>query len=388
LVALRILISAGEHSGDLYAAQLVEKLRSEFPGAEFFGCAGPRMRAAGVHPIASAENLSVVGIVEVLSHIPRIYGEYRRLLRAAREQRPDLAILTDSPDFHLRLAARLHKAGIPIVYFVAPQVWAWRRRRIRSLQCNINRLLCIFPFEEEFFRAHGVAADYIGHPLARIIRPTLSREEFLRNYDLDGAKPLIALLPGSRHGEAFRHLPYLVDAVDRLRTSGDWQFALGSPPGFWRPSDDPIRRSLAAHGIRTVEGRTWDLLAYSDLALAASGTVTVEAAFLGTPMVTYYRVSSATWHLGRRLVRVPYYSMVNLVAGRRIVPELIQNEMSAEALAAEALKLLRDPSARNGMRAALSEVAARLAGDADPMQRAASAIRRFLTRSQGVAYVL
>lgn len=359
----------------------------ELPGAVFFGCAGPRMRRAGVEPVSYAENLSVVGIVEVLAHIPRIYSEYRRMIRAAIQRRPELAILTDSPDFHLRLAARLKQAGIPVFYLVAPQVWAWRKGRIRTIQRNIDRLLCIFPFEEDFFRRHGVAAEYIGHPSARVIRPALSRQMFFHNNGLDGSKPLIALLPGSRRGEVSRHLPYLVDAVERLRRRGDWQFALGSPAGFWQSSGGRLQRELAARGIRLLEGQTWDLLAYAELALAASGTVTVEAALLGTPMVTYYRVSAATWHLGRRLVDVPYYSMVNLIAGDKIVPELIQNDMSGETIAAEALRLLQDPPARERMRSALSVVAARLTGDGDPMEKAAEAVRQFLCNSQGASYV-
>ena len=386
-MAHRILVSAGEASGDLYASQLVETLRRQLPDAEFFGCAGPRMRAAGVRPVALAENLSVVGLLEVIAHIPRVYREFRKMVRAARTERPDLAILTDSPDFHLRLAARLKRAGVPVVYLVAPQVWAWRKGRIRAIRWNIDRLLCIFPFEEDFFRRQGVAAIYIGHPLAGIIRASAAREAFFDLHGFDRSIPLVALLPGSRRGEAFRHLPYLLEAAERIRASGKVQFALGSPQGFWRSEDGRIRARLEAAGISVLEGQSWDLLAHADLALAASGTVTVEAALLGTPMVTYYRVSQATWQLGRRLVDVPYYSMVNLVAGRKLVPELIQNEMSGETLAAEAVRLLKDAEARESMRAGLAEVAARLRGEADPMQKAAVVVQQLLCNSKGASYV-
>ncbi|MGQ9634016.1 MAG: lipid-A-disaccharide synthase [Bryobacteraceae bacterium] len=386
-MAHRILVSAGEASGDLYAAMLVERLRRHLPETDFFGCAGPRMRAAGVRPVALAENLSVVGLLEVVAHIPRVYGEFRKMVRAARAERPDLAILTDSPDFHLRLAARLKKARIPVVYLVAPQVWAWRKGRIRAIRWNIERLLCIFPFEEEFFRRQGVAAHYIGHPLAGIIRCSSAREAFFESHGLDKSVPLVALLPGSRRGEAFRHLPYLLEAAGRIHTSRKVQFALGSPQGFWRPKDERIRKRLAEARILVLEGQSWDLLAHADLALAASGTVTVEAALLGTPMVTYYRVSQATWHLGRRLVDVPYYSMVNLVADRKLVPELIQNEMSGETLAAEAVKLLKDADARERMRAGLAEVAARLRGKADPMEKAAGFVREVLCKVEGASHV-
>jgi len=216
----RILVSAGEASGDLYAALVVEELRRLEPGGaprtEFFGCTGPKLRAAGVRTIVDAASLAVVGLLEVVAHIPRIHGEYRKLLAAAREQRPDLAILTDSPDFHLRVARRLRQQGVPVVYLVAPQAWAWRKGRVKQMRRDISRLLCIFPFEEDFFRREGVNATYIGHPLAGLVRPALSRDEFFRKHRLPLGRPLISILPGSRRGEAVRHLPALLDAAGRL----------------------------------------------------------------------------------------------------------------------------------------------------------------------------
>lgn len=369
----KILVSAGEASGDLYAAGLVGRLRERFPEAEFFGCAGPRMRQEGVRAVMDAAELAVVGIVEVIAHIPRIYGLYRRLWRAAQRERPDLAILTDSPDFHLRLARRLKRLGIPVIYLVAPQVWAWRQGRLPLLRRAVDRLLCIFPFEEAFFRGHGIDAHYIGHPLARLVRPSLSREEFFARYGLDPSKPLVALLPGSRRGEALRHLPELLDAAGRIRQRLPAQFVLALPGSGFAGRKD-FRERIARPAIQLVEGATWDVLAHSSVALAASGTVTVEAALLGTPMVTFYRVTSLTWWLGRPLVRVPYYSMVNLVAGRAVVPELIQNEMYGERLAAEALRLLEDGTARERMREELQIVAKALEGPEDPFAAAARLI--------------
>src|SRR5215468_12425764 len=203
----RILVSAGEASGDLYASLVVAELARRIPTAEFFGCTGPRLRKAGVRTVVDAASLAVVGLVEVVGHIPRIYGEYRKLLGAAGETRPDLAILTDSPDFHLRVARRLHQQGIPVVYLVAPQAWAWRKGRIPGMRRTIRRLLCIFPFEEEFFQSHGVPATYIGHPLAGLVQPVHSREEFFRKHRLAPERPLVSVLPGSRRGESARHLP-------------------------------------------------------------------------------------------------------------------------------------------------------------------------------------
>ncbi|MDP2999929.1 MAG: lipid-A-disaccharide synthase [Bryobacterales bacterium] len=367
---LKILVSAGEASGDLYAASLVEALRRREPDAEFFGCAGPRMQAAGVQPVVDMASLAVVGLVEVISHIPRIYREFRKLCRAAARLRPDLAILTDSPDFHLRLAPKLKRLGIPVVYLVAPQAWAWRRGRVHTLKRNVERLLCIFPFEEEFFRAEGVPAVYIGHPLARMVKPSLGREEFRRKHGVPPDRPLVVLLPGSRPGEVARHLPDLAGAVGRILARRRAAFVLATPAGF----EIPPGRLPAGSGIQVVEGETWDAIAAADVALAASGTVTVETALLGTPMVTFYRVSEATWWLGRPLVRVPFYSMVNLVAGRRIVPELIQRDMTPERLAAETLVLLDSPAARERMREDLGEVARRLGSFHDPIERAADEV--------------
>lgn len=380
----KILVSAGEASGDRYAAELVERLRQRFPETEFFGCAGPEMRRAGVRAVVDAAELAVVGLVEVLAHIPRVYRQYRKLCRAARQERPELAILTDSPDFHLRLARRLKRLRIPIVYLVAPQVWAWRQGRIPAMRRTLDRLLCIFPFEEEFFRRHGIPAVYIGHPLSRMVRPSGSKQEFFRKHHLPTDRPLVALLPGSRLGEASRHLPDLLAAVDAIQRSQAVSVVLGLPANGFLRSDvrgsQLFRERLSRSSIQVIEGETWDLLAHAELALAASGTVTIEAALLGTPMVTFYRVAGLSWALGRSLVRVPFFSMVNLVAGRAVVPELMQNEMKGERLAAEALRLLGDPAAREQMRRDLMDVAARLSGPQDPLDRAASIVEEVLAQ--------
>jgi lipid-A-disaccharide synthase len=330
------------------------------------------MRRAGVQTIVDASSLAVVGLVEVLSHIPRIYGEYRKLLAAAKETRPDLAILTDSPDFHLRLAARLHRQGIPVIYLVAPQVWAWRKYRLPGMRRTLRHLLCIFPFEEAFFRDHGLPATYIGHPLAGLVKPSLTRAEFFRKHRLPAGRPLITVMPGSRRGEAARHLPALLDAVERLYRDQAANFIL---PASATAGAGFFRERIGGAPIQVIDGENWDSLAHADLALAASGTVTVEAALLGTPMVTFYKVTAASWLLGRMLVRVPFYSMVNLIAGRGIVPELMQSDMTGARLAAEAQRLLRDETARIRMRADLAEVASRLSGPGRPMARASAIIQ-------------
>ena len=378
-MALRVLISAGEASGDLYAAGLVEALRRRRPDLQLFGCAGPRMRQAGVEAVIDAHSLAVVGLVEVVTHIPRIYGEFRKLLQAARERRPDLAILTDSPDFHLRLARRLKELKIPVFYLVAPQAWAWRKGRLRLMRRTIDRLLCIFPFEPDFFQRGGIDAVYIGHPLTRLVKPTAGRDELRRRYDVPAGAPLVALLPGSRSGEAARHLPMLLETVELLRQRAQPapRFILAVPPGTV-PAGSKFRERIRAASIQLVEGETWDILACADLALAASGTITIEAAVLGTPMVTFYRVNNLSWWMGRHLVKVPFYSMVNLVAGRRIVAELIQDDFTPQRLTDEALALLRDDAVRAAMRRDLAEVAQRLSAQNDPLEVAASLVEEGL----------
>ncbi len=375
----KVLISAGEASGDLYAAGLVEALRRHRPDIEFFGCAGPRMQQAGVRAVVDAHSLAVVGLVEVVTHIPRIYSEYRKLLKAARAEQPEIAILTDSPDFHLRVARRLKKLGIPVFYLVAPQVWAWRKGRLPLIRRTIDKLLCIFPFEPEFFARHGIDATYIGHPLTRLLRPSASRAELRRRFGIPEGASLVALLPGSRTGEAMRHLPILLEAVERIRAAANpmTQFVLAVPPGTI-PLGSNFRERISSASIQLVEGKTWDVLVCADVALAASGTVTIEACLLGTPMVTFYRVNNLSWWIGKALVRVPFYSMVNLVAERRIVPELIQDQMTADGLAREALALLESEAAREGMRHDLAEVVQKLSGAQDPLDTAASLIEKHL----------
>jgi len=290
---------------------------------------------------------------------------------------PDLAILTDSPDFHLRVARRLFLRGIPVVYLVAPQVWAWRKGRIRTIRRNIRRLLCIFPFEEQFFAHERVSASYIGHPLTGIVRPSLTRDEFFRKHRLASSRPLVSVLPGSRRGEAARHLPALLDAAERLYREKAVNLVL---PASATTGVGFFRERMGRSPIKVIEGESWDAMAHADLALAASGTVTVEAAILGTPMVTFYKVTRPSWVAGKLLVDVPFYSMVNLIAGRALVPELMQEQMTGERLAAEAQRLLSDEGARREMQAGLAEIRSRLADPAGvpPARRAAEIVQEIL----------
>lgn len=362
----------------MYAAALVKALKRDWPGTEWFGCTGPQMRDSGVRTILDQSALSVVGLVEVVSHLPGIYGHYRRLQKQIREERPDLAIVTDSPDFHLRLAARLREMEIPVIYLVAPQAWAWRQGRVKTMRRDLARLLCLFPFEEAFFRERGVNAHYIGHPLANRIRPQMDRRSFFAKHGIPEDRPMVALCPGSRRGEMSRHLPELVDAVGRIGRQLPSTFILATPRGTQeRLGEAFFRERIPAKSIQVIEGETWDVLGHADVALTASGTVTMEAALLGTPMVTYYKVTALSWLLGKLLVKVPFYSMVNLIAERRLATELMQNEMTGPRLAQEALRLLESEPVRVAMQQELAEVARKLSSSVDPMERAAGIVKEF-----------
>jgi lipid-A-disaccharide synthase len=367
----KILISAGEASSDRYAAELVEALRARIPDAEFFGCAGPRMRQTGVRPVMRSEELTVIGVFEVLLHIPRIYARLLHLTRTARRERPAVAIVTDAPGFHIPLAQKMQRSGIPVFYYVAPQVWAWRRWRIHKIRRIVKHVLCIFPFEETYYQQRRVPTTFVGHPLAGRVQPAMTRQEFYGRNGFSPDRPLVALLPGSREAEAARHLPALADAVARLRKQKPLNFVL---PASSTVSGDFFRQRIGGAGVQIVEGQTEDALAHADVTLVASGTATVEAALLGAPMVVFYRVTAPTWFAGKFLVDIPFYSMVNLLAGRRIVPELIQGDCTGERLAVEARRLLEDEPARRKMKQDLASVRDSLLGGVPAAERAAEVI--------------
>ena len=372
---MKILISAGEASGDRYAAELVAALRTRLPDAELFGCAGPRLREQGVRAVVETESLAVVGLLEVVRHIPRIWGEFRKLIAAAEREKPDLAILTDAPDFNLRVAAKLKALGVPVVYYVAPQVWAWRSWRVKRIRRVVDKLLCIFPFEEAWFNQRGVPTRYVGHPLADQLDQSGDRDAFLKKLDLDPQKPTLAVLPGSRKGEAARHMPELLDAVDRLLAGRDLNVIL---PASSTTGEAFFAPFIGERPIAIVENEARRALQAADLALVASGTASTEAALLGAPMVIFYRVTTPTYVLGKLLVDLPHYSMVNLLAERGIVPELIQEDCTGERLAAEALRILDNEESRATMKRDLAQIRQTLQGSEPAAEIAAEEVCKTL----------
>jgi lipid-A-disaccharide synthase len=353
---VRIFISAGEASGDLYGARIIEAVRSRLSAAEFFGCGGDHMRAAGCNTLVDAHAIAMVGLVEVVPGLARAWKALRNLKAAITRERPALAILIDFPDFNLRLAKHLKQAGVPVIYFVAPQVWAWRPWRLKAIRESVDRLLCIFPFEEPFFRNAGVTAEFAGHPLAGRVAPTMTGEEFRKKVSLPLEGTLIALLPGSREKEILLNLPPMLAAARLLAAARRCFFVL---PAASTVSAAWVREQVASAGLplTVVENLTYDAIAHADAAIVASGTAATETALLGTPMVIVYRVSGTSWFLGKWLVHTRFYSMVNLVAGREIVPEYIQDRFQPAAVAQEVSQILDLPAVRDRIREDLQTVA-------------------------------
>jgi lipid-A-disaccharide synthase len=376
----QILLSAGEASGDMYAAQLAAALKAR-ANCDIFGMGGAQMRAAGVEVVTDYSEVSVLGITEILAHLPQLIRAMRRLLSAAEKRRPALAILTDFPGFHLRLARKLKPLGVRNVYYICPQFWAWRPWRVRIVKRRFALALCIFPFEEKFFGDAGVPVKFIGHPLVGNVAPTQTREAFFAAHGLDPAKKLVTILPGSRNSELARHLPLLREACARIQAEMPVQFVVAAAPG----RSGSVKQGWPSQlKVRVIEGQTYNGLAHADASIVSSGTATVEAALLDAPMVVVYRVTPLTAILAKPLVRTKFFSMVNLIAGREVVPELIQKDFTTEKVAAQTLRLLRDSSATAAMRVQLAEVRRRL-GPPGAVQRAAEAIYGLLTTPSGNA---
>jgi lipid-A-disaccharide synthase len=372
---MRVMISCGEPSGDLYAGALAAEILSLDPSASITGFGGDRLAAAGAHLIQNFSGLSVTGLLEVVRLLPRTYATYRRLLAAADAAPPDVFVAIDFPDFNFALARAMKKRGVPVVYYISPQLWAWRSGRMKTMQRVVDRVLVIFPFEEEIYRNAGVPVQWVGHPLFDVQPPHQPRETFLPSVGLDPSRPVVALLPGSRTNELKTILPELSRAAATIAASAPGvQFLVARAPHLRDELFTPLD-ALTAAGVtvRSVDGRADDVLASADVAIVASGTVTVQAALHECPMVVVYRLSPLTYRLGKPFVRVDTYAMANLVAGRRVVPELIQDDFTAAAVARAVTDLLGSPTRAHRMRSDLRGVRSKL-GEPGASRRAAEAV--------------
>jgi len=410
MCSVQVLISAGEASGEMYGAQLIEALRraaipagvvtglgpvpagqspatTQSSEIDFFGAGGERMRAAGCEIVVDAKDLAVVGITEVISHLPKILGLYRKLIRSADKKRPALAVVIDAPSFNWRVARQMRKRGIPVVYYVCPQFWAWRQGRVKLLRKYVDKALVIFPFEENFYRDRGVDATFVGHPLADLPAPAITREEYAAENRLDAAKPWITLMPGSRRKEVGMNLPTILEAADRLEKDhmgGGYEFLLPvarTLDAAFLTELIETRQAASLQGKIHLVAEALPALFHSHAGIVASGTATVEAAIMGTPFVMVYRVSRLTYALGRPRVKVPYFAMVNLIAEEEVVPELVQQKFTVENVVAEMNKIIPEGEPRARMMRRLAAVKARLkqgSGGAHPSEKAAEIILKMI----------
>ncbi|WP_345944963.1 lipid-A-disaccharide synthase [Granulicella sp. dw_53] len=410
----RIFLSAGEASGDQYGAELIAEVRRRLPEATFFGLGGTRMAEAGLERVVKAEDVAVMGITEVILHMPQIYREFRRLVGALKAGRPDVAVLIDFPDVNFRLARELKKLGVPVLYFVSPQLWAWKRRRLRWVQERVDRMMVIFPFEESFYRARGVDAEFVGHPLAELALPASLRDEYARRHGLrlliegpasNRKKEWIALLPGSRWKEVRLNLPTMIEAAELLGSGYEFLLPIASTLDRKEVQELVDELSDGSTPQITLVGDAREALFHARGSVVASGTATVQAAVIGNPFVVVYRVSNMTYRVAKRLVRYPAeipaqedaagnlpVGMVNLIAGRRVVPELLQDRFTGKNVAETLAPLLADGPERSEMIAGLAQVRAKLLpalegdGRRTAIQRVAEAVEElFVGVSSAVA---
>jgi lipid-A-disaccharide synthase len=386
---VRLLIVAGEASGDAHAASLVRALGECAPAGvsfEFFGATGREMRAAGVESIVATDDLAITGLLEIGGALKKFWRAYRTLKRVGLERQPDAVILVDWPDFNLRLARFFHRQGLRVVYYISPQLWAWREHRTRNIRRDVDLLLAILPFEPQWYAERGIShVEFTGHPLTGEVRARYGREEFCRRHNLDPARPIVALLPGSRHKELLRILPHMIEATSAIRRArADAQFVVALAPNRSQEEAQAIiRDALGAnhaqltHAIRVTQHETREALAAADAAAVASGTATLEAALLATPLVVVYKESFINWNTLGRLINTEHYGLVNLVAGDRLAPELMQHDFTGDTLAAELLKLL--DLAHNAATRARLRAATETLGAGGASKRAAEVILKVVS---------
>jgi len=356
----RVLMIAGETSGDLHGAGVVRALQARRSNVDVFGIGGDAMQREGMELLFHCSKLSFMGFSEVVRNVATILRVERTLLRQLEVRRPDVVVLIDYPGFNLRFAKKVKERGIKVLYYISPQVWAWNKGRVKAMRQLVDKMMVVFPFEEEIYRNEGINVEFVGHPIVERIGASCIRQAFFARNHLDPSKKLLGIFPGSRVQEVERILPIMLDAANELRSGRALQIAIGVAPNL---GADLIRQHIPGDAqITLIENATYDLMQYSDAALVTSGTATLETGWFGTPMVVAYRTSPASFFIGRMLVDVPYIGLVNIVAGRKIVPELIQKELTKEAVAKEIAPLLDDPARADAMRRELAIIKSRLGG--------------------------
>ncbi len=383
---LKIMVVAGEASGDSHAAALISSLRELSPDikSEFFGAAGPKMRLAGVDSVVDSDDFAIVGLAEIAQALPMFLNAFKKLKRSASVKRPDVVILVDFPEFNLKLAKALKRQGLRVIYYISPQLWAWRKYRVSAVRKYVDLMLTILPFEKDWYAAHGVPqVEYVGNPLAKEVYSTVGKEEFCGIHDLDSTRPIISLLPGSRQTEITKILPVMLAGAGLiLNERSDVQFVIAAAGAKARDRIEAILNKESMSGVRlpeklvVVEAQTYDALNASDAAAVTSGTATLETGMIGTPLVIVYRGSKVNYKLLRPLINVEHFGLINLIAEKRIAKEMIQDDFTAEALSVELIRLI-EPSTNLAVREDLA-IAVEKLGDGGASKKAAEAILRFL----------
>jgi lipid-A-disaccharide synthase len=375
-----ILIVAGESSGEKHGASLVHELKKIQPSWEFFGIGGKWMRKEGVEVLFPVDELALVGAVEIISQVPRIKKIFNHILEQCQSRGPAAAVLIDSPDFNLRLAKKLKKLSIPVLYFISPTVWAWRKGRLKTIKKTVEKMLLIFPFEESIYKESGIPATYIGHPLLERVSVTLNKEEFFRKYGLNLKKRLITILPGSRKSEIKYHIPVLIEAIPKIQNEFSAQFVLIQAENLEK---DFLFSSIPSgvEDLKILIEDSYNAMAASDLVLSACGTANLEAALVGTPLVAFYRISYLSYYVGVKLMKIKNYSIVNILAEKKIIPELIQSHFTAQTIFEEVKKILDSEKVRAEMIQEFRRIKA-LLGEKKASQTAARELEKLIIPSQ------
>jgi len=371
-----ILIIAGENSGEKYGADLVRQFKKLHPSLSFFGIGGTHMEREGVRLLFPVEELAVVGVFEIISHLLRIKKIFNKIKREIKHRKPSAAVLIDSPDFNLRLAKKLKRQSIPVLYYISPTVWAWRKGRLRTIKKTVDKMMLIFPFEEKIYEDYGIPAVYVGHPLKDRIKASLTKNEFLENYGLDPQKKLISLLPGSRRSELKYHMPILAKALERIKSEWDMQFVLLQAENLEKNFLLNLIPSWLK-GLKILGEDHYEAIASSDLVLSACGTANLETALLETPLVSFYRISPLTYLFLHRLAAIKNFSIVNILARERIIPELIQRDFTPQNIFEETKKILNSEEQRSEMLAQFRRIK-KILGEKNAPQNAAIELEKLI----------
>jgi len=373
-----ILLIAGEASGDIHGASLIHEIKTIKPDIDFFGIGGDRMKMEGFEAICHTRDMSFLGFFEVLKHLPFIRKIFRQMINLLEKRNPSLILLIDYPGFNLRFARQAKKRGFQVVYYISPQVWAWGSSRVKKIVRWVDRMIVFFPFEEEIYQNEGMDVQFIGHPLKDEVNVTKSKTDFFQELGFDPQKPTIGILPGSRNQEVLRILPEMMKSLPFLHKNyNNLQGIIGMAPALLPSVYEPYVNSK--YNVITVKDRIYEVMKYSDVVMVASGTATLETAILGTPMVILYKMAWASYLIGKMIVKVKYVGLVNIVGGRKIVPELLQGKAKGKRIALEIMKLLSDQEKREEIKKGLNEVSGRL-GEKGAAKRAAKAVVELLTK--------